>query len=145
MVWPKVYENTRDLWQEGNILLVEGKVRLRDDRVQLNCDRVRRYQPEAAEVEAVVTAEPGEAPAESRRLVISISQTSDETRDIAYLDRLLDTLSDFPGQDEVSLRVTSEEKVINLRLSNIYITYCPELHRRLVELVGEDGLKVESH
>jgi len=156
MVWPKVYENTRDLWQEGNILLVEGKVRLRDDRVQLNCDRVRRYQPEAAEVEAVVTAEPGEAPvsaeealdntapAESRRLVISISQTSDEARDITCLDRLLDILRDFPGQDEVSLRVTSEGKVINLRLSNIYITYCPELHQRLVELVGEDGFRVES-
>jgi len=144
MVWPKVYENTRDLWQEGNILLVEGKVRLRDDRVQLNCDRVRRYQPEAAEVEAVVTAELGEAPAESRRLVISVSQTSDEARDITSLDRLLDILRDFPGQDEVSLRVTSEEKVINLRLSNIYITYCPELHQRLVELVGEDGFRVET-
>ncbi|GAG93391.1 unnamed protein product, partial [marine sediment metagenome] len=48
MVWPKLYSDTRDLWQEGNILLVEGKVRLRDDRVQLNCDHVRRYQPEAA-------------------------------------------------------------------------------------------------
>ncbi len=144
MVWPKVYENTRDLWQEGNILLVEGKVRLRDDRVQLNCDRVRRYQPEAAEVEAVVTAEADEAPAESRRLVISISQTSDEARDITSLDRLLDTLRDFPGQDEVSLRVTSEGKVINLRLSNIYTNYCPELHQRLVELVGEDGFGVES-
>jgi len=157
MVWTKVYENTRDLWQEGNILLVEGKVRLRDDRVQLNCDRVHHYQPEATEVEAVVTAEPGEAPVgaeeaiantaptESRRLVISISQTSDEARDITCLDRLADILRDFPGQDEVSLRVASEEKVINLSLSDICITYCPELHQRLVELVGEEGLKVESH
>ncbi len=156
MVWTKVYENTRDLWQEGNILLVEGKVRLRDDRVQLNCDRVRHYQPEAAEVEAVVTAEPGEvpvgaeeaiantAPTESRRLVISISQTSDEARDITCLDRVLDILRDFPGQDEVSLRVTSEEKVINLKLSDIYTNYCPELHQRLVELVGEDGLRLET-
>ena len=157
MVWTKVYENTRDLWQEGNILLVEGKVRLRDDRVQLNCDRVHHYQPEAAEVEAAVTVELGEipvgaeeaiantAPTESRRLVITISQTSDEARDITCLDRLLDILRDFPGQDEVSLRVTSEEKVINLKLSDIYTNYCPELHQRLVELVGEDGLKVESH
>jgi len=155
MVWPKVYENTRDLWQEGNILLVEGKVRLRDDRVQLNCDRVRHYQPEAAEVEAVVTSQPDEAPvdaeeavantapAEGRRLVISISQTSDEARDITSLHRLIDTFRDFPGQDEVSLRVASEEKVINLRLSNIYTNYCPELHQRLVELVGEAGLRLE--
>ena len=157
MVWPRVYAGTRDLWQEGNILLVEGKVRLRDDRVQLNCDYVRRYQPEVSQGGEAVTSEPGgepvvaeettayTAPAKSRRLVISISQTSDEDSDIAYLHKMIDTLRDFPGQDEVSLCVTDEEKVINLKLSNIYTNYCPELHQRLVELVGEEGLKVESN
>jgi len=110
MVWPKLYATTKDLWQEGNILLTEGKVRLRDDRVQLNCDSVRRYQPEAAQGEKVVTPEPGEAPAEAeatpgyaapakgRRLVTTISQTSDEDSDIAYLYKLIDTLKDFPGR-----------------------------------------------
>ncbi len=155
MVWSKVYTDTRGLWQEGNILLVEGKVRLRDDRVQLNCDSVRRYQPETALGEEAVTPEPSEAPvaaevtpvytapAESRRLVISITQTTDEASDTAYLHKLVDILKDFPGQDEVNLRVANEERVANLKLSNIYINYCPELHQRLVELVGEDGLRLE--
>ncbi len=155
MVWPKLYSDTRDLWQEGDILLVEGKVRLRNDRVQLNCDHVRRYQPEAAQGEEVVTSQPTKlpivaeeaaaytAPAESRRLVISISQTSDKDTDIAYLHKLIDTLKEFPGQDEVSLRVANEEKIINLKLSNMHTGYCSELHQRLVELVGEDGLRVE--
>ncbi|GAH60735.1 unnamed protein product, partial [marine sediment metagenome] len=100
MVWPKLYSDTRDLWQEGNMLLVEGKVRLRDDRVQLNCDHVRRYQPEAAPGEEVVTSQPTKppivaeeataytAPAESHRLVISISQTSDKETDVTYLHKL---------------------------------------------------------
>jgi len=144
MVWPKVYAGTRDLWQEGNILLVEGKVRLRDDRVQLSCQYVRRYEPEAAQPGEPVLAEPTTAttPVESRRLVITISQTSDEESDIAYLHKLIDTLRGFPGQDEVSLCVTNGEKIINLRLSNIYTNYCPELHHRLVEMVGEEGLRV---
>jgi len=157
VAWPKVYANTKDLWQEGNILLVEGKVRLRDDRLQLNCDNVHRYQLQAVQGEEAVTPEFGKAPvvveqtpsyaapAKSRRLVISISQTSDEESDIAYLNRLIDTLKGFPGYDEVNLCVTSEEKVINLKLSNIYTNYCPELHQRLVELVGEDGLKLEEN
>ncbi|MBA7666053.1 DNA polymerase III subunit alpha [subsurface metagenome] len=156
MVWPKLYSDTRDLWQEGNILLVEGKVRLRDDRVQLNCDHVRRYQPEAAPGEEVVTSQPTKppiiaeeatayaVPAESHRLVISISQTSDKEIDVAYLHKLIDTLKDFPGQDEVSLRVTNGEKIINLKLSSMHTGYCPELHQRLVELVGEDGIRVET-
>ena len=157
MVWPKLYSDTRDLWQEGNILLVEGKVRLRDDRVQLNCDHVRSYHPGEAQGEEVVSSQPTEvpivaeettaytAPIQSRRLVISITQTSDEESDIAYLHKLIDTLKHFPGQDEIILHITNEEKVINLKLSNIHTNYCPELHQRLVELVGEDGLRLEPN
>ncbi len=155
MVWPKVYASTRDLWQEANILVVEGKVKLRDEQVQLNCDCVRCYQPEADKGEEVVTPQPGEMPvvaaetaahatsAESRRLVIDITQTSDDDSDLAYLHKLINTLKDFPGEDEVSLRVTNEEKIINLKLSNISISYCPELYQRLVELVGEERLRLD--
>lgn len=150
MVWPRVYANTRDLWQEGNILLVEGKVRLRDDRVQLNCDIVRRYQPEAAPAEEMAAVKPSEvpvvaeeAPVKSRRLIVTITQSGDEASDIAYLHKLIDTLRGFPGQDEVNLRVISEGKVIKLKLSNMYANYCPELHQRLVELVGEEGIGLE--
>jgi hypothetical protein len=86
-----------------------------------------------------------EEPLKSRRLVISISQTSDEATDIAYLHKLFDVLRGFPGRDEVNLCVTNEQRVFNLRLGNIYTNYCPELHQRLVELVGEGGLRVESN
>jgi DNA polymerase-3 subunit alpha len=143
MVWPKVYASTRDLWQEGNILLVEGKVRLRDDRVQLSCETVRRYQPETGKGEEPAVAE--EPPVKSHRLVISINQTQDEASDVAYLHKLIEALRGFPGDDEVNLCVTNGERVFNLRLSNIYTNYCPELHQRLVELVGEGGLRVESN
>jgi len=153
MVWPKVYESTRELWEEGNILLVEGKVRLRDDRVQLNCDSVRRYQPEAAPSEEVVSPEPDEIPlaagetpadyaaAKGHRLIISITQTSDKDADVACLQKLMGALRDFPGQDEVLLRVKAKVKVDNLKLTNT--SYYPALHQRLVELVGEDGLTLE--
>jgi len=154
MVWPRVYADTSDLWQEGNILLVEGKVRQREDRVQLSCEKVRHYQPTVQEEEAV--ASPSEeapvtveeavvaTPPESRRLVVSLSQTSDEDRDKANLHKLITALRDFPGQDEVKLSVINGERIINLKLYNIYTNYCPELHQRLVELVGEEGLRVES-
>ncbi len=156
MVWPNIYASTKDLWQEGNILLVEGKVRLRDDRVQLHCDVVRCYQPQTAQGEEAITSQPSgatvvaeettdyTAPVKGRRLVISITQTNNEASDTACLHKLIDTLKDFPGLDEVNVCVINEEKVINLKLSNIAINYCPELHQRLVELVGEEGLGLES-
>jgi len=149
MVWPRVYADTRDLWEEGSILLVTGKVRVRDDQVQLNCDSVRRYQPEATQVvEAppppVEIPEVAEVePPANNRLVISITETGDEDSDVASFNKLIDILRDFPGEDEVKLRVINEEKVVHLRLPNVGTNYCPELHQRLVELVGEGGLKLE--
>ncbi|UCC60253.1 MAG: DNA polymerase III subunit alpha, partial [Dehalococcoidia bacterium] len=43
--WPDVFERTRDLWQEGQTLVVKGKVRSRNDRIQLTCYSVSQYQP----------------------------------------------------------------------------------------------------
>jgi len=99
----------------------------------------------AEEVPPIVEETPPETlPTKSHRLVINITQTSDKDTDIAYLHKLTDTLKDFPGQDEVSLRVTNEERIINLKLSSMRTDYCPELHQRLVELVGEDGIRLET-
>jgi DNA polymerase-3 subunit alpha len=44
MVWSRIYSQTKDLWQEGNIVLVEGRVRERADQLQLVCDRAMRYE-----------------------------------------------------------------------------------------------------
>jgi DNA polymerase-3 subunit alpha len=152
MVWPQVYNSTKELWEEGNILVVAGKVRMRDDQVQLNCDSVQRYQPEVSTPEpdeAPVVAEetpeipetPAAAPPKRHRLVISITQTSDEDSDITRLQKLIGNLKDFPGRDEVTLCIKIEDRVDNLKLPST--GYCSELHQRLVELVGEDGLRLE--
>ncbi|MFC2056798.1 DNA polymerase III subunit alpha [Chloroflexota bacterium] len=153
MVWPKVYDSTKELWEEGNILLVEGKVRLRDDRVQLHCDSVSRHQPEAVHTDEAVATLPEEVPqiveetlpktppTKNHRLVISMAQTSDEENDIAHLRRLNEIIKDFSGEDEVILRVGNGDKIDSLRLADT--GYCPELHQRLVELVGEERLRLE--
>jgi len=120
------------------------KVRLRNDHVQLICDQVRQYAPEKIQEEEPITAPPAETRPKNRQLRISITQTTDEESDIAYLRKLVDTLRGFPGEDEVNLSVANEDRIINLKLSNICVKYCPELHQRLVEMVGEEGLELES-
>jgi len=165
MVWPKVFADTGELWQEGNILEVNGKVRMREDRVQLSCEEVRLYQPgdekgEKIEVAAVAEEEvapppaeakqpvaetkPEEIPVENHRLVISLSQTSDAEGDKANLYKIIDILRSYPGHDDVKLRVTNGKKITHLRFFDIHADCCPELHERLVEVVGEEGLKIEN-
>jgi DNA polymerase-3 subunit alpha len=155
MVWPKVYADTDELWQEGNELVIQGRVRMRDEQAQISCDSVRLYQPpqegiEPAEVrpdsrapeEPVVKAVP--EPVERYRLLISIQQTKDEDGDIARLNEIMAILRTYAGRDEVHLNVVNGGAAIPLRLPNIQTGYCPELQQRLVELVGEAGLKVEK-
>jgi DNA polymerase-3 subunit alpha len=155
MVWPKVYAETSELWQEGNIVEVSGRVREREDRMQLSCERVRLFQPTAQEEKAASLEHPQAAPVakeevapgpapESRCLVISLQQTNDEAADRTNFHRLISVLRDFPGRDEVKLIINNGEKATNLRLHHVTTGYCPELHERLVELVGEDGFRLET-
>lgn len=171
MVWSKVYAATRELLQEGNILLAEGKVRLRGDRVQVVCDRARQYnlgEVRSEEVDTLppvksppvkketrkeakkvtqktppIAAETTRAPSGTNRLVISLKQTDDKNGDISNLHQVVALLRDFPGDDEVGLIVDNGKKVFRLKMNGTRVEYCPELHRRLAELVGEDRIRLE--
>jgi len=154
MVWPKIYADTKELWEEGNVLLVEGKVKVKDQRVQLSCDRVTRYHLDAPTTketapvpETETVAQPAKA-AEStpayRRLTIGLTQTAEKELDINNLHRLIDILREYPGKDEVKLLIINGEKIYHLKLASLYINYCPEIHSRLMKIVAEKDIKVED-
>jgi DNA polymerase-3 subunit alpha len=43
-VWPEVFERTRDLWADGELILVHGKVNDRRGVIQISCDGAQRYE-----------------------------------------------------------------------------------------------------
>jgi DNA polymerase III alpha subunit len=164
MVWSDVYSGTVELWEEGNIVLIEGRVGMRDDSIQLNCKKVSRYQPDKPKPEkppspvvkpvTIVTErtfsngnnhkpEEKAEPKRRQKLIITIKDSGDNERDANCLRRVVYTMKEFPGQDEVSLRIPSEGKIVKLKIANLSTDYTPELRQRITELVGEDGLKVE--
>jgi DNA polymerase-3 subunit alpha len=142
-VWPEVYERTRTLWEEGNMLLVKGKVKARGEGVQLVCLSASLYQPTGTE-EAAETANNLNGAPLHRRLQIRISTSADAGADIILLRRVVDTLKQFPGNDEVQLAIVSGEEITKLELPDSATGYCPELHRQLAELVGEQDLFIEN-
>jgi DNA polymerase-3 subunit alpha len=167
MVWSDVYSGTTELWEEGNIVLVEGKVGVRDDSVQLSCKKVSRYEPGKQKTEktpappakpqngyinetkAVANGhvyKPEEKPAPKKRykLIITIQDSGDSEKDANCLRLVVYTMKEFPGQDEVSLRIPNEGKIVKLKIANLNTDYTPELRHRITELVGEEGLKVEA-
>ena len=153
MVWPKVYADTDELWKEGNELIIQGRVRVREERAQISCDSVRLYQPPQEGEEPVtrtvpvkqdVSVEnPVDAPAARHLLHINIKQTDDEGADIALLGKIVSILKTYIGHDEVQLNVINGSGAVPLKMPGLQTGCCPELEQRLVDLVGEAGLKVE--
>jgi DNA polymerase-3 subunit alpha len=136
--WTEVYERTKDLWQEGNTLLVKGKVKARGEGVQLTCFTASLYQP--SNVDEPPDIIESSQVLSRRRLQINLSTSQDINADIKRLKQVFDTLEQFPGDDEVSLAIVSTEGVTKLEVPAA--GYCPELHSQLVSLVGEGNLVV---
>lgn len=145
---------SEELWKEGNELVIQGKVRVREERAQISCDSVRLYQPPSEGEEPVarsiperpkVTIEkPVVTPAVRHLLIINLPQTEDTEGDIARLGKVVSILRAYPGRDVVQLNVINGSGAIPLKMPGLQTGYCPELQQRLVELVGEAGLKVEN-
>jgi hypothetical protein len=170
MIWTRVYEDTKELWQEGNIVRIGGKVRVRQERMQIACDAVEPYKLDAALRNPVVNSsfaplkavgsnsKNGNAKllngngsglktiaktAEIHRLTIIVRATDDEEKDDAFLERIMEILKESRGKDEVNLRILSDGQITNLKM-NIFVDYSPDLHKRLTSLIGPECLIVES-
>ena len=132
IAWPKLYESTQGLWQEGNILTIKGVVKVRDGEVQLNCQEASLLP-----VRQEVLKEP-----QRRHVTIDIRQSDDAEKDIERLQKVMNILKKYPGRDKVSLAVVSDDEVTNLEIPETTIKYCPELARELSKIVGESNLRV---
>jgi len=132
IAWPRLYESTRAIWQEGNILSIKGVVKVRDGEVQLNCEEAMLLP-----VRQEVLKEPPR-----RHVLIEVNQSGDADKDIECLHRIMDILRSHPGQDKVSLSVVGDGEVTNLDMPSITVDYCPELAGELSGIVGESNFRL---
>jgi len=138
--WSEVYNQTKEVWQEGKILLIEGAVKLRDDRVSVNCYKVRQYQTDGEEEQET---KPTTQPQLSRTITINIAQTDKTEEDVTRLNQVMDILNRYPGQDTVVLTIVTGEETVNMKLPNT-INYCPELAQEADSILGDNSLKLKD-
>jgi len=132
IAWPRLYESTQGLWQEGNILTIKAVVKVRDGEVQLNCQEAMLLP-----VKQEVLKEP-----QCRHVMIDVNQSGDADKDIECLHKIMDILKSYPGQDRVSLAVVGEDEVTKLEIPETTVNYCPELAGELNEVVGESKFRL---
>jgi len=134
IAWPRLYESTQAIWQEGNILSIRGVVKVRDGETQLNCEEAMLLP-----VRQEVLKEP-----QRRHVMIDVNQSGDAEKDVECLHRIVDILKSYPGQDRVSLALVGDGETANLDMPNITVNYCSELAGELSEIVGEGNFRLES-
>jgi len=146
VAWPRVYAASREMWQEGNILLVQGRIKARGDAVQIVAEGASicelNKKPEAAELSNITRYEP-EIHQEPKRIVLHIDQTEDETQDLEKLDHLIGILKKYPGMDRVVLVVNNGSRIYRMDLPDTEVSYSAQLHKKLADILGQKGVSVE--
>ena len=61
-VWEEALRDTRDLWQEGNLVTVTGTVRVREDEVSLSCRAAEEFRIGDEPAEAAALPRPATSP-----------------------------------------------------------------------------------
>ena len=128
VAWTRLYENTKELWRNGNILIVKGLTKTRDGKARLNCQEVRQYQ------------RPGR---QAKQLIINIDQTGGEEAGAEHLRGIINILKDYPGENKVSLVVINKDGITNLEMPEIAVNYCTELESELGGVVGKNNFRLE--
>ncbi len=128
VAWSRLYEDTRELWKDGNILVVKGLTKTRDGKAGLNCQEVRQYQS------------PGR---QAKQLVINIDQTGGVESGAEHLRGIINILKDYPGENKVSLVVINEDGITRLEMPEISVNYCAELESELGSAVGKKNFRLE--
>lgn len=141
--WAEVFERTKELWQQGNTLLLRCKVKTRNDQIQLTCLSASLFQPSGAEEPADIPTQTEEPPP-PRQVRISFPTSADAQADIDRLQQLFDALRQFPGQDHVHLAIIGEEEITRLDIPDLPADYCPELRSILADIVKEQGIVVKA-
>ncbi|MCS7259164.1 MAG: DNA polymerase III subunit alpha [Anaerolineae bacterium] len=150
VVFSKLYEQTRALWQEGKVVLVRGTVDNRDGQgLKLICEAVdeaiTQIRPLAASSESDSPSVPAVVAAGSAtpcRLQITIPRTDDAERDRQRVRQVFEIVTSFTGQDHFSFCIQDGAGVVQYDFPEHRTCNCVELQQKLIDLLGATAVRV---
>ncbi|MBI2845636.1 MAG: DNA polymerase III subunit alpha [Chloroflexi bacterium] len=154
VVFPRVYEKTRELWDADHILILTGKVQANEEETKILCEEATDYQswarPRGDEVQPPQLLQPPQPlSAESTNravhyLHITLPPGENQEEEIKRLVEVHDLLQQFPGNDRFSLYVPRAGGTVQLNFPNTSTGYSVALEKALFSLLGENSLRVET-
>jgi DNA polymerase-3 subunit alpha len=141
VVFPRVWEQTRELWQPERVLILRGKVNFRGREPSLIVDSATNEVLSARPRDEIPSSS---APTQDRvHLHISVPRSQDLQYLIKRLGQVYDLLQSYPGEDHFSLYIENGgQGRVQIDFPNDTTHHCPELEQQLRALVGMGTIAV---
>ena len=165
VVWEDILNKTAELWEPGRIIKIKGNLRERDGEVTISVTEANEINLDKAfnnmDTTGANSSEngsilPNSAPMKNidgngiypnepesltnrKKLVLSIRESNNTTRDQMLLDDIKRLLLSASGNDEVGLEIETESSVVVMEWPPVKINATPELESKLSALVGSTG------
>ncbi len=143
VIFPRVWEQTKDLWEADRILLVRGKVSLRGREPSVLVESATN------QITAVVPKSPDEAPKRSVsqgpfHLHITVPRSGDSQSVIKRLGQVYELLQSHPGGDRFSLYVENGGRGrVQIDFPNDTTRHSVGLEQELRSMLGAGTIRVE--
>jgi DNA polymerase-3 subunit alpha len=147
VVFPRVWSQTKDLWQPERILVVGAKLDTgRRDEPSLLCDWVKLPEEMVLPVGEGGPQKAAPPPTPSLRTVrVTLTRSGEQAQDEQTLRQVHGLFEEHRGQDRFVIRlVGGASKPVELAFPNKTTRYCPELAQKLTAIVGEEAVQVDE-
>jgi DNA polymerase-3 subunit alpha len=153
VVFSRLYEQTREMWQDGRVIVVRGAVDNKGGQgVKIVCESVddrilqaRRVPSEARESAPQPDAGvPPDSLSDSCgcHLQISIPRSDDSARDRQRIREIYQLLTSYPGGDSFSFCIQAGEGHVQYDFPGHNTQNCVELQQRLTQMLGATSVRV---
>jgi len=76
---------------------------------------------------------------------VTLVETQSPDEDVARLQRAIDVIKSFPGEDQVFMNICNVTGKVCVEMTGIGVAYCPELRLQLTGTLGENSLRYEEN
>ena len=155
VVFPRVWKQTKHLWQPERILVVSGKVDAgRRDEPNLLCNWAKTPDEVAIAAgphrarKAVAPPPPPPASPQARpprTIHVTLIRSGEQAQDVQKLHQIHSLLAENQGPDQFIIRlIGGANGSVELAFPNETTRYCPELARELTAIVGTESVRLEE-
>jgi DNA polymerase-3 subunit alpha len=158
VVFPRIYEETLEMWQEGKVVMIRGRIDTKGGNdPKIICEKVddviTRIEPESKTNQLSTPhttlpptpypQSPPTSPQPAHHLQITVNRSGNAEGDRQRLRSIYELVTSYEGHDTFSLFIPNGQRRLQLDFPNATTRHCVELQQRLTEVLGATAVRVE--